>query len=162
TAAGTVGTMQVEPFWKEVTATAAQTCSATVSNAAWTAAVATYKVDVTNPTAAVTSTGVFNAAGWTGSVTGTATDEAGGSGIDVTAGRSQLTIHDDTANKYWTGAAWSAVGAAATWLNTTTGPTTVTPGSNATWSYTFASGNLTNAHTYTVQAVTGDYAGNNS
>jgi uncharacterized repeat protein (TIGR02059 family) len=154
--------MQVEPLWKEVTAAAAQTCSATVSNAAWAAAVATYKVDVTNPTAAVTSTGAFNAAGWGGSLTGTATDESGGSGIDVTAGETQLTIHDDTANKYWTGAGWSAVAAPATWLNPTTGPTAVAPGSNATWSYTFATANFTNAHTYTIQTVTGDYAGNNS
>ena len=73
----------------------------------------------------------YNAAGSRG-VFGTATDETGGSGIDVTAGVTQFSLHDDTANKYWTGAAWGAVAQAPeTYLNPTAGPTSVTTGSTS-------------------------------
>ena len=164
TLAGIAGTMQVEPVYKNVTTTGVQTCGSAVANSTWAAAVATYKVDMTSPTAAVTfpSTSPQNAASWTGTITGSATDEAGGSGIDVTAGKTQLSIHDDTANTYWTGAAWGAVAGAETYFNPTTGPTTVTPGTAATWTYTFAAANLTAGHSYTIHTTTNDYAGNTS
>ena len=52
-AAGTAGTFQVVPVAKMVTAIGAQTCGAATANSAWTAIVATYKVDQTNPTQSV-------------------------------------------------------------------------------------------------------------
>ncbi|MFI5053102.1 MAG: S8 family serine peptidase, partial [Acidimicrobiia bacterium] len=162
TIAGVAGTMQVEPLYKNVTTTGVQTCGSAVANSTWAAAVATYKVDMTNPTAAVTyPTANQSAASWTGTITGSATDEANGSGIDVTAGKTQLSIHDDTANQYWNGA-WGAVGGGETYFNPTTGPTTVTPGSAATWTYTFAGANMVVGHSYTIHTTTTDYAGNAS
>ncbi|MFL5962507.1 MAG: OmpL47-type beta-barrel domain-containing protein [Gaiellaceae bacterium] len=163
TSAGTAGTSTEEPVYKTSTATGILTCGATVTSGRWSAVTAAYRVDVTNATAAVTFPGAasYNAAGWA-AITGSGTDESGGSGIDTTAGKTQLSIHDDTSNQYWTGGAWGAVAGAETYVNPTTGPTAVSPGTAATWNYTFANTNLANAHSYTVHAKTIDLAGNTS
>ncbi len=162
TAAGTGGTMQEEPVYKTTTSNATQTCGAAVTSGQWAAVTASYKVDVTNPTAAITESGSLGQSVWTGAVHGSATDEAGGSGIDVGSAKTQLSIHDDTANSYWSDSSngWGATGGSETYFNPTTGPTAVSPGTAAPWSYNFASSNFTPGHTYTVHAKTTDYAGN--
>ncbi|MHB8651057.1 MAG: invasin domain 3-containing protein, partial [Gaiellaceae bacterium] len=157
----------LEPFYKKVAATGTYKCAATLSvSTTFGAVLATYKVDITNPAAAVTfpaSSAVYNAAGWSGSVTGSATDESGGSGINTTAGQTQLSIHNDTTNQYWDGtSAYGSIGGAETYFNPTTGPAVVTPGTAATWSYTFANANLTNGDSYTVHTKTVDLATNAS
>src|SRR5947209_1791913 len=119
--AGTSGTDQEFPVYKTVGATGTQTCGSAVTSGQWAAATVAYKIDGTQPTANVTGPS-GNSWGYSGSITGTATDEAGGSGIDTTAGKTQLSIYDSTANKYWTGAAWSAVAASETYFNPSTGP----------------------------------------
>ncbi len=161
---GTVGTMQAEAVYKNVNATGAQICGGAVTSGQWAAVTVAYKLDVTAPTAAVTypANAAYNATGWAGAITGSATDETGGSGIDVTAGVTQLSIHDDTANKYWSGAAWGAAAGPEVYFNPTSGPTTATPGSAATWSYTFPNTNLTNGDSYTIHTQTADYAENAS
>ncbi|HEV8462440.1 MAG TPA: Ig-like domain-containing protein [Gaiellaceae bacterium] len=158
-------TIEAQAFYKAVAATGTQACTSTLSaNSLWGGAIGTYKVDVTAPTANVTfpSAAAYNAAGWTGSVTGTAIDGSGGSGLDTTAGKNQLSIHDDTANTYWSGAGWGSVGGAETYFNPTTNIGTVAPGTSTTWSYTFANTNLTNGHTYTIHSQTVDWGGNTS
>ena len=161
---GAGGTMQAEAVYKNVNATGAQICGGAVTFGQWAAVTVAYKLDVTAPTAAVTypTNAAYNATGWAGAITGSATDETGGSGIDVTAGVTQLSIHDDTANKYWSGAAWGAAAGPEVYFNPTSGPTTATPGSAATWSYTFANANLTNGDSYTIHTTTADYAENAS
>ena len=161
---GTAGTMQEAPVFKNVNATGAQICGGATANSAWAAVAVAYKMDVTAPTAAVTfpSNAAYNATSWSGAVTGSATDETGGSGIDVTAGVTLLSIHDDTANKYWSGAAWGAAAGPEVYFNPTSGPSTATPGSAATWSYTFPIANLTNGDNYTIHTKTADYAENAS
>ncbi|MDX6485552.1 MAG: thermitase, partial [Gaiellaceae bacterium] len=163
TAAGTAGTSQEEPVYKATTATGALTCGATVTSGRWAAVTAAYKVDVATPTAAVTfpAAAAYNAVGWA-NVTGSGTDESGGSGIDVTAGKTQLSIHNDTTNQYWSGAAWGAVAGPEVYFNPTAGPTAVAPGTAATWSYTFANTNLADANAYTVHTKSIDYAANTS
>jgi hypothetical protein len=157
-------TVGLQAFYKNVVATGAQSCTATLSAASiWGGAVGAYKVDIAPPPAAVTFpvAAAYNAAGWA-NVTGSGTDESGGSGISATAGKVQLSIHDDTANKYWAGAAWGVVAGAEVYFNPTTGPTLVAPGTAATWSYTFANTNLTNGSQYTVHTTSTDYGGNTS
>ncbi len=56
TLAGVAGTMQVEPLFKYVSTTGIQTCGAAVAASTWVAAVATYKVSLTNPTQSVSVT----------------------------------------------------------------------------------------------------------
>ncbi|MDT7539439.1 MAG: thermitase, partial [Actinomycetota bacterium] len=159
TAAGTAGTAQEEPVYKSVNATGAQTCGAAVTSGQWAAVAAAYKFDTTSPVAAITtpSAAAYTTPGWT-NIAGTATDESGGSGIDVTAGQTKVSIYDVTVDKYWTGGGWSAAAAPETYNNVTSQPTAVTPGSAAPWSYTFSS--LTDGHSYVVHATTTDYAGN--
>ena len=156
--------MQVMPVYKAVLTTGAMTCGSAVAGSSWAAVTAAYKVDVANPAAAITfpSTASVNSSTWTGTITGNATDTAGGSGIDTTLGKTQLSIHDDTSNQYWSGAAWGAVAGGETYFNPTTGPTAVAPGTNAPWTYTFASANLTVGHSYTIHNTTTDLAGNAS
>jgi hypothetical protein len=84
--------------------------------------------------------GVFAAPAWTGAITGTATDTAGGSGVALT----QLTIRS-AGGQYWNGAAFAG---ATTWL---------TAAGTANWSYPFA---RPPDGTYTVSARTTDVAGN--
>jgi len=77
-------------------ATGAQSCTATLSAASiWGGAVGAYKVDIAPPPAAVTFpvAAAYNAAGWA-NVTGSGTDESGGSGISATAGKVQITLND--------------------------------------------------------------------
>ncbi len=148
------GGLTLTPWWTNVTTAGAKTCSANLSGAAnWDAGIATFKVDIANPTAAITfpAAGAFyNAAGWS-TISGTAADTTGGAGVNSALTSVAVSIHDDTANKYWTGAAWGAAGGAEVY-NTATGTTV--------WTYTLANTNLIDASSYTVHAQSTDDATN--
>jgi hypothetical protein len=108
-----------------------------------TSAATTFGYDTTAPTAAVTypSNGDFyNAGGWTGTITGTASDAL--SGVASVA----LTIEDTTTSQYWNGSTWQG------------GATTVTPSGTTTWSYGLAGANLTDSNEYSVMALVTDNA----
>lgn len=79
---------------------------------------------------------------WSGAITGTA-----GAFGDNTLSTDTLTIHDTTANLYWTGTAWTS----------TPSTVTVTPGTS--WSFSLDIANLTNSHSYTVTNVVTDSLG---
>ena len=163
TTPGVAGTMQPAALYKTVLTTGAMTCGITTAAGSWSAITGAYKVDVANPAAAVTyPTTSVNTATYTGAITGSGTDTAGGSGIDTTAGKTQLSIHDNTTNQYWSGSAWSGVGGAETYFDPTTAPTVATPGTAATWSYSFGGTNMTVGDSYTVHTTTTDLAGNAS
>lgn len=102
------------------------------------------KIDTTapnTPTIAFPAGGrSYNAAGWTGTLTGAASDNPGGSGVGTT----QLTIMAPS-GQYWNGTAFAP---GATWLTAT---------GTSTWSYSFA---RPADGTYTVAARTADAAGN--
>src|SRR6185312_8742219 len=115
-----------EPMWMTVTTTGAKTCATAVGNGAWADSIATYKVDTTIPTAAIT----FPSAA-------VASDA--------------VSIRDDTLNEYWTGAAWSAPGAAETYI---------AAAGTTNWTYAFSNANLIDGHSYTVHATSTDDATN--
>lgn len=90
------------------------------------------------------SGGSYNATGWTGTLTGTASDNTGGSGV----ARTEVAI-SNSAGQYWNGTTFTAT--TTTWL-TTTGAN-----SNTTWSYQLA---RPADGGYTVQARTIDNQNN--
>ena len=149
--ASSATSLSVAPFYKNVTATTGSSCTATVTSAAWNGIIATYKVDTTNPNAPTISfpaAASYSAAGWTGTISGGATDDTGGSGVTSTA----VQIKDNTANQCWSGTAWAACP-----TNTSGVTSTAT-----TWSVSFVAANLTNAHSYMVSATSTDGATNTS
>jgi len=153
TNAASGGGVTVTPWTANVTTTGTKTCNSNLSGAAnWDAGIVTYKVDIANPTAAITfpAAAYYNAAGWA-TIAGTAADTTGGAGVNSALASVGVSIHDDTSNQYWTGAAWGAVGGAEVY-NTPTG--------TASWTYTLANTNLTNTHAYTVHAQATDDATN--
>ena len=155
TGIGTGNSIEEEPMWMTVTTTGAKTCATAVGNGAWADSIATYKVDTTVPMAAITfpSAAAYNATGWTGAtnIAGTASDTTGGAGVNSAVASDAVSIRDNTLNEYWTGAAWSAPGAAETY-NAAAGTTN--------WTYAFSNANLINGHSYTVHATSTDDATN--
>jgi len=103
----------------------------------------TFSYDTSPPTSTVSTSGVFNASGWTGSIAGTAGDNGGGDSVTSVA----VSIFDGS--HYWTGSAFSA-----------TNETFVTATGTTSWSYTLASSSLTSGTTYTVHSKAADQAGN--
>ncbi|HTZ05343.1 MAG TPA: hypothetical protein VMB53_06270, partial [Gaiellaceae bacterium] len=103
----------------------------------------TFVNDSTAPTAAVTfpSAAAYNAAGWTGSLTGTASD--GGSGVNAV----KVSIQDTTVggSSCWNGSSFTAAC-----------PNYVTATGTTSWSYSLAGSNLTDGHSYTATVQTID------
>jgi hypothetical protein len=111
----------------------------------------TFNYDNTNPTVSITfpsASTSYNTAGWTGSITGTASDPSGGTFISGLA-NVKLSIRDVTAGKYWGGTSFNS-----------TPEFFVTPTGTTSWSYALAASALTNAHTYEVHAQATDSAAN--
>ncbi len=101
--------------------------------------------DVTAPASVYTapaSGGKYNAAGWPGSITGTASD--GGSGLATV----QVAIQQGAGN-YYDGAAFNNAGI--TWLAAT---------GTSSWSYAIAAAKLTTGNTYTISVRSTDNVGN--
>jgi hypothetical protein len=150
------------------------TAAATGSTYAWTVVTTdnvaatdsdspTSKVDAATPITA-TVTAPANVARYkSGAVpatfTGVFADDASGLGLPINSGT--IYIKDVTADKYWTGAAWSLAAASVTWLSTTHAATTDATSSTWTKSASIpANGNYTDGHTYEVVAKAVDNAGN--
>jgi hypothetical protein len=126
------------------------TLKATSSNTV-TSSSATLAVDATNPTSGITfpaDSGNYNTAGWTGTITGTASD-SGGSNVASEV----ISIADNFTGLYWNGSAFSSASQVFVAVTNT--------GTNfSTWSYALAVGNLTSGHTYTIRSKATDGAGN--
>jgi hypothetical protein len=107
-----------------------------------------FTVDNTAPTTPVitfpTSGGRYNASGWTGSITGSASDVASGVGQD------SLTVQRGSDSKFWNGSAWQ------------TGSFTLVATGTTSWTQALTAGNLTDGVTYTITAATVDNVGNTS
>ena len=107
-----------------------------------------FSVDMQNPTATIgfpVDGAWYNAAGWTGTISGTATDGSG-SGVNLV----QVSIQRNSDGKYWNGSGFNASGQ--TWQNAT---------GTATWSYgNLTSDKLSDATTYIVHVQATDNAGN--
>ena len=117
-----------------------------------TSATNTFKYDTAAPTVAVTfpaNSGNYNAGGWTGTITGTATDAT--SGISGASAIS-LTITQSSSGKTWNGSTF------ATGANTVTA-TSYTSGTGA-FTYTFPHTDFPADGSYTVSASAIDGAGN--
>ena len=101
--------------------------------------------DSVAPTATVgfPTASVYNSAGWTGTLTGTASD------ADAGVGTVKIAIHDNTANTDYDG---SSFGAGGQQYLTATGTTS--------WSYALAAAKLTDGHNYTITVETIDNVGN--
>ena len=96
----------------------------------------TFVNDITNPTGAITfpTAAAYNAAGWTGSLTGTAAD--GGSGV----GTVNVSIQDTTVggNSCWNGTTFTAAC-----------PSNIAATGTTSWSFALAGSALTDGHNYT-------------
>ena len=133
--------------WAAATATS-PTAAATPNDAALNAGAATtltFTNDVTAPASVYTypaAAGYYNAAGWTGSITGTASDA--GAGLSTV----QVAIQQGAGN-YYDGSTFANAGI--TWLTAT--------GTSA-WSYAIAAAKLTTGNTYTISVRSTDNVGN--
>src|SRR5581483_5207767 len=109
-----------------------------------------FVVDKSAPTTAtLTTTGTYDAAGWTGAISGTTTDSGTGShGISAV----KVSIQDG-AGSCWNGASFAA--ACPNYVAVTSGGSAA-GAANANWSYNLAVGALTDGHTYTVQVQATD------
>ncbi|MBN1935987.1 MAG: Ig-like domain repeat protein [Anaerolineae bacterium] len=96
-------------------------------------------MDLALPDSAVTTSGSYGPASWTGSIQGTASDAT--SGVSAV----QITLQRASNGQYWNGTTW---GAAPTWLLTT---------GAASWSYAFVP---TSGESYNVQSRAVDAADN--
>jgi hypothetical protein len=116
-----------------------------VSNLPFTSS--TYTVDHTAPFSSIVfpaSSGNYNTAGWTGSITGTASD-SGGSGLAGVG----VSVKRGSDNLYWNG---SSYGSATEVFNSATG--------TSSWSYGFPASNLASGVSYIVRSRASDNAGN--
>ncbi|HEY5059542.1 MAG TPA: hypothetical protein VII51_11060, partial [Gaiellaceae bacterium] len=115
-------------------------------------AAGTFTYDTSAPnTATLSSNAVYNAAGWPGAITGTTTDLGTGShGISAV----KVSIQDSSSGKCWNGANFTTA-VCPNYIAVTSGGSAV-GAANANWSYTLASGALTNGDTYTVQVQATD------
>ncbi len=105
----------------------------------------TFLFDTALPTSTVSTSGAFNAAGWSGSIAGMAGDNGGGDSV------SSVTVSIFNGSKYFDGAGFN--NNSETYLPVTSGMTS--------WSYTLAGSALTSGTTYTVHSQATDQAGNN-
>ena len=105
----------------------------------------TLQNDSLAPTAAIAfpSASVYDAAGWTGTLSGTASDS--GAGVNTV----KVAIHDNTANTDYNGSSFGGGG-----------QQFLTPAGTTSWSYALAAGKLTDGHSYTVTVETIDNIGN--
>ena len=122
------------------------TASDIAGNVQTTATAATFTYDTTPPAATIAvpaNNAAYNAAGWTGAISGTAADaETGVANVRVS-------IENTTTQKYWNG---SSFGNSTADYLTASGTTT--------WTYTLAASNLTNGDSYAVAVQATDNAGN--
>ena len=105
-------------------------------------------LDTTPPTSVITfpvNGSSYNTAGWTGSITGTASDNPGGSGVASVA----VSIKRNSDNFYWNGTSFVS---GTEVFNAATGTTS--------WTYAFASSNLTTGVSYTVRSQATDALSN--
>ncbi len=105
----------------------------------------TLQNDTLAPTAAIAfpSASVYDTAGWTGSLSGTASDS--GAGVNAV----KVAIHDNTANTDYDGSSFGGGG-----------QQFLTPAGTTSWSYALAAAKLTDGHSYTVTVETIDNIGN--
>jgi hypothetical protein len=134
--------------------------NATSANTNTSAASSSFVYDNTAPSsAALSSNGNYDAAGWPGAVTGTVGDSGtGSSGISAVS----VSISDSVSGKCWNGGNFTTAGCP-NWVAVTSGAT-ATGSANASWSYTLAGSALTDGHTYTVsvRATDATTSGNQS
>ena len=123
-----------------------------VTNTNTAATTATWNYDTSAPsTATLTSNGNYNTAGWPGAITGTTNDSATGAhGISAV----NVSIQDSTTGKCWNGTNFTTA-TCPNYVAVTSGGSAA-GAANANWSYTLASGALTNGDTYTVQVQATD------
>ena len=108
----------------------------------------TFQDDTTPPTSTITfpvDGSSYNASGWTGSITGAADDNAGGSGVQ----KVDVQVVDNTASTHWNGSSF---------VSGTSGFVTAT--GTTSWSLSLASSNLTSGDSYTVTSKATDNASN--
>ena len=136
------------------------TDATTNGNASGNLAAGTFVYDTSAPTiATLTSNGTYNAGGWPGAVSGTATDLGTGShGISAV----NVSIQDSTTGKCWNGTDFTTA-TCPNYVAVTSGGT-ASGGANANWSYNLVTANLTDGDTYTVnvQATDATTDGNTS
>jgi len=129
----------------------AVTAQATDSDAnLGTSSTVTFSYDTTAPTVAITfpvNGTHYDATTWTGTITGTASSNSGGS---TTITSVSVAIEDTTTTMWWNGTSFSAT--TQTFLPVTSGTTT--------WLLTFAAANLNSGDSYSVVAQATDSAGN--
>ena len=105
--------------------------------------VGVFEFDTTPPISAVTTSGVFDSGGWTGSVRGPDSDTFSGVASVV------LAIQRSGDGDFWNGTAWQPGGA--------TVPADL---GNGTWNYALAAASLTPGESYTLTSSATDAAGN--
>ncbi len=132
------------------------TDATTSGNQSGTLAAGTFTFDTSAPSsAALTTNGVYNAAGWPGAISGTVSDSGTGShGISAV----NVSIADSVSGKCWNGTNFTTA-ACQNWIAVTSGGSAA-GAANANWSYTLAAGALTDGHTYTVSVQASDAATN--
>src|SRR5207244_10334498 len=92
-----------------------------------------------------------SAAGWPGADQGTATDSGtGGHGISAV----NVSLRDSVSSKCWNGSDFTTA-SCPNWVAVTSGGT-ASGSANANWSYTLASGALSDGHAYTVSVQATD------
>ncbi|HTZ04691.1 MAG TPA: SwmB domain-containing protein, partial [Gaiellaceae bacterium] len=123
-------------------------------------AVGSFDYDTSAPgSATLTTNGAYNAAGWPGAISGTASDAGNGShGISAV----EVSIQDSVSGDCWNGSDFTTA-SCPNYLPVTSGGT-ASGGADANWSYTLAGGALDDGHTYTVsvQATDGTTTGTTS
>ncbi|MGD0983576.1 MAG: Ig-like domain-containing protein [Acidimicrobiales bacterium] len=115
-----------------------------------TSSLVTFAYNTTIPTVVVTypvNGTHYDATSWTGTITGTASSNSGGS---TTIASVSVAIEDTTTGTWWNGTSFSAT--TQTFVPVTSGTTT--------WFLTFAASNLTSGNSYSVVAQAPDSAGN--
>ena len=154
--AGTANTLINEALYTLVAASgSAQTCTTAVTAGAWSGAIATFKVDVTPPTVAMTfpSATAYTSGTWTGTLTGTAADTTTSAGIN--SGLSSVTVSiekDNNTAQCWNGTTGFAAAC----------PNPITMTGTTSWSKALASSSLTEGSSYAVTATAIDNATNSS
>ncbi|MBI2931619.1 MAG: Ig-like domain repeat protein, partial [Planctomycetes bacterium] len=95
----------------------------------------TFSYNISGPDSAILTSGLYGVAGWTGTISGSATTTGGASVATV-----EITIQRVSDGLYWTGAAWGAI----TWL---------AAGGTTSWSYAFTPAD---GESYQVQSAATD------
>ncbi len=129
----TSGNGSVDVFTTDGAGNQSSTTSFTVQN------------DTLAPTASVAfpSASVYNTSGWSGTLSGTASDS--GAGVNTV----EVAIHDNTANSDYDGSGFGGGG-----------QQFLAPTGTTSWSYALAAAKLTDGHSYTVTVETIDNLGN--